>query len=105
MGDTERLGGKTRVPDLPDSGIVFSSGCSVAAVLGVHRRTLRYWSGGNEPREPGDYLTLTLPGEDTAPSGEGEGMEDVEGDLGPVPGVPALLSSSDQEVGNATYKQ
>lgn len=55
MGDTERLGGKTRVPDLPDSGIVFSSGCSVAAILGVHRRTLRYWGGGREPREPGDY--------------------------------------------------
>jgi hypothetical protein len=40
-GDTEGLGAKALSPGLPDSGLRFTSGFSVAGFLGVHRRTLR----------------------------------------------------------------
>lgn len=84
MGDTQRLGGETLAPGLPDSGLVFSSGCSVAGILGVHKRLLRCLGGGRGPREPGDSLTptLTSPGENKVSRGEGEGMEDIEVDRG-----------------------
>lgn len=104
--DPERLGRKILSSGLPDSGLMFTSGFFVAGFLGVHGRTLRCYGGRKGPRHPRDSASLipTQTGKDRRVRGEREEMEGTEGVLGTVPGAPALPASSDQEVGNATYK-